>query len=170
MDNCHPHQKLGEMLVQRQLISREQLQSAIALQQQTRQPLGEILVNLQLISERQLIRTLKWQQMLKAAMLISSFTLAGSPCFASEAQRLTHQLVANPANYSQASLNPGTAKRATAHREPSWLTNLRTGPAAPVVTLISGHYAGGVSKFTKGVRYQANWSEDSLKLELRYQF
>lgn len=170
MNNGHPHRKLGELLLQRQLISSDQLQCAIALQQQTRRPLGEILVAQQLISERQLKRTLKWQQILKAAMLISSFTLACSPCVASEAQRLTQQLVSNLASHSQASHSKDTAKRQTRQREPEWLTSLRAGPAAPVVTLISGQYAGGVSKFTKGVRYQANWSEDSLKLELRYQF
>jgi hypothetical protein len=170
MLNYREPRKIGELLLQRRLITEQQLQSAIAQQALSPQPLGEILIQQQAITARQLQRVLKWQQMLHAAMLISSFTLASSPCAASEAQRLTKQLVDNLPGYAQASSQRHTRSTAENHSEASWISNLRRGPAAPVVTLVAGEYAGGVNRASKGLRYKANWSGSGVKLELRYQY
>ncbi len=161
--------KLGQLLLDRHLISPQQLADAIAAQRQQAIPLGEILVQQHLISERQLARTLKWQSLLRTAMLVSSFSLAASPCLASEAQRMTQQFVNDIGGYTQPKHKTKKTKRFN-EPEPSWLTELRSGPAAPIVAMVSGRYTGGVKSSAKGLRYKAKWSEDSLKLELRYQF
>ena len=172
MHRISPPSRLGELLLQRRLITEQQLQSAMMQQAREQRPLGEILLRQRAITARQLKRTLKWQQLLSATMLLSSFTLATGPCMASEAQRLTRQLMDNlvPAAISDNQSATAGTPREAGPKEPQWITNLRRGPTAPIVTLLSGQYNGGVSRFTKGLRYRAKWSEEQLTLELRYQF
>ncbi|UTA47441.1 hypothetical protein L1F30_14930 [Simiduia sp. 21SJ11W-1] len=163
------HRKLGELLLDRKLITQQQLADAISEQQRHAKPLGEILLERKIISARQLSRTLKWQALLRAAMLVSSFGLAASPCQASEAQRITQQLVGDLGSAAQLRARNDRPQQA-GNTEPEWLRNLRAGPTAPIVTLLSGRYAGGVKTSMKGLRYKADWSDSSVKLELRYQF
>jgi len=68
--------RLGDLLLQRNLISHEQLDSAIAEQRQSHQPLGEILVEHKLITRRQMHRSLKWQSIIRLAAVVTSFTLS----------------------------------------------------------------------------------------------
>jgi type IV pilus assembly protein PilB len=56
---------IGQMLVQKGLITEERLNEALAMQKQTTQRIGEILVDLGYIDQRQLMETLAEQQGLK---------------------------------------------------------------------------------------------------------
>jgi adsorption protein B len=55
------HQKLGDLLIQRGLISAEQLDAALSWQQQVKRPLGSLLVRMGALGEAQLTETLAAQ-------------------------------------------------------------------------------------------------------------
>ncbi|MCY1282123.1 hypothetical protein D9M70_309490 [compost metagenome] len=80
---CHQHSRLGQVLINKGLIDRAQLDEAMRLQQQSRKRLGEILVDQGLVSERQLHKALKKQNSLRlaatlVAALLSPFQLASA--------------------------------------------------------------------------------------------
>lgn len=66
---------LGHLLIERNLISREQLDQAIRLQKLTQRQLGQILVEQNLISERQIRRLLRVQKRLRTTLLTSILSL-----------------------------------------------------------------------------------------------
>ena len=68
--------RLGDLLLQRNLINHEQLDNAIAEQRESHQPLGEILVEHKIITRRQMQRSLKWQSIIRLAAVVTSFTLS----------------------------------------------------------------------------------------------
>src|SRR3989442_6512232 len=53
--------QLGELLVKKNLITREQLEKALRRQRETGEPLGSTLVKLEYISEKKLLRALSEQ-------------------------------------------------------------------------------------------------------------
>lgn len=76
--------RLGDMLVERGIITRQQLREAIEIQQarhllngkdtnKAAAPLGEILIELGYLDQRQLKQTLSWQRRLRNATLVMSF-------------------------------------------------------------------------------------------------
>ena len=65
--------RLGELLLQGQLISGQQLNDALTEQQNNSQHLGEILVNKQWVSQKQIQRSLRKQWLLRLTLLIVSF-------------------------------------------------------------------------------------------------
>lgn len=84
MSNQNKLTRLGDMLIERGVITRQQLREAIEIQQArqvlsetgkacTPGPLGEILVELGYINRRQLKQTLGWQSRLRKATLVMSF-------------------------------------------------------------------------------------------------
>lgn len=84
MSNQNKLTRLGDMLVDRGAITRQQLREAIEIQQArqvlsesgkacTPGPLGEILVELGYINRKQLKQTLGWQSRLRTATLVMSF-------------------------------------------------------------------------------------------------
>jgi hypothetical protein len=85
MSNQNKSTRLGDILVGRGVITRQQLREAIEIQQ-ARQllkekngdtsvpgPLGEILIELGFINHKQLVQTLGWQNRLRKATLVMSF-------------------------------------------------------------------------------------------------
>lgn len=85
MSNQNKSTRLGDILVDRGVITRQQLREAIEIQQ-ARQllkkkngdasapgPLGEILIELNFINRKQLVQTLGWQNRLRKATLVMSF-------------------------------------------------------------------------------------------------
>lgn len=84
MSNQNKLTRLGDMLIERGVITRQQLREAIEIQQArqvlsesgktcTPGPLGEILIELGYINRRQLKQTLSWQSRLRKATLVMSF-------------------------------------------------------------------------------------------------
>ncbi|ABC27829.1 Type II secretory pathway, ATPase PulE/Tfp pilus assembly pathway, ATPase PilB [Hahella chejuensis KCTC 2396] len=71
--------RLGDLLLERNLITQEQLERAMSLQKASHKKLGEILVEEHLVSDRQIRRTLKIQRNLRRTVLTSVLTL--SPLF-----------------------------------------------------------------------------------------
>ncbi|WLQ12308.1 immunoglobulin domain-containing protein [Hahella aquimaris] len=71
--------RLGDLLLERNLITQEQLERAMSLQKTSHKKLGEILVEEHLVSDRQIRRTLKIQRNLRRTVLTSVLTL--SPLF-----------------------------------------------------------------------------------------
>lgn len=67
--------RLGSLLVERQLISEDQLNRAIAEQKQSRKQLGQILVEQNLVSGRQLRSLLRLQRRLRATVLTSVLSM-----------------------------------------------------------------------------------------------
>lgn len=67
---------LGEMLVRKSLISREQLKEALSLQTSTAKKLGEIIVSLGLLTEGQLARALQRQKRYRFIIAITAMLLA----------------------------------------------------------------------------------------------
>lgn len=61
MSAAQPVKRLGDLLVQRQLISQAQLDQALKQQQATREFLGAILVKMKALSQEQLLTTLSHQ-------------------------------------------------------------------------------------------------------------
>jgi len=55
------HKKLGDLLIERKLISTDQLDSALALQEKAKRPLGSVLVRMGVITEPQLTEALSTQ-------------------------------------------------------------------------------------------------------------
>ncbi len=86
MPNQNKPTRLGEILLERGVITRQQLRAAIEIQQ-TRQilrekegtypgtaaPIGEILIELGFINRKQLTQSLGWQSRLRKATLVMSF-------------------------------------------------------------------------------------------------
>lgn len=84
MSNQNKLTRLGDMLVERSVITRQQLREAIEIQQArqllsesgkacTPGPIGEILIELGYINRQQLKQTLSWQSSLRKATLVMSF-------------------------------------------------------------------------------------------------
>jgi hypothetical protein len=77
------HSRLGQLLIDKGLISAKQLDAAIALQLLSKKRLGEILIEQGLLSERQLTKALKKQTSLRltaalVAALLSPFQMASA--------------------------------------------------------------------------------------------
>lgn len=68
--------RLGELLLERHLITPQQLAAAIAVQQRDQRALGAILVSQQLLTERQLRRTLRWQHWLRQTIAASTVSFS----------------------------------------------------------------------------------------------
>ncbi|AFU99039.2 hypothetical protein [Simiduia agarivorans] len=156
--------RLGDILLARNWIGEEQLNRAIREQARSQLPLGQILLAQASISERQLKRALRWQRFARAALLMGSLGAAAAPVGASEAQRLTDQLVERIG--AQSSSARTGAKKSTGERQNPVKTLLGT----PTWTLLQGRYSLGADSSTEGVRYQARWSASKVSLEIRYQF
>jgi hypothetical protein len=68
--------RLGELLLEKKLISKEQLEDAISSQKSSYKQLGDILVQQKLVSKWQIRRTLKVQHHLRNAVLTSVLSFA----------------------------------------------------------------------------------------------
>lgn len=156
--------RLGDILLARQWIDEADLARAVREQANSQIPLGQILLAQASITERQLKRALRWQRFARAALLMGSLGAAAAPVGASEAQRLTDQLVDRiGAQFSQAERKPD---RPSSGKENA-IKNLLGEPAW---ALLQGRYSLGTDQATEGVRYQAKWSASKVALEIRYQF
>lgn len=156
--------RLGDILLARNWVGEEQLTRAIREQARSQLPLGQILLAQSSISERQLRRALRWQRLARAALLMGSLGAATAPVAASEAQRLTDQLVERIG--AQSSGQRASGKKARGERQNPVKNLLGT----PTWTLLQGRYSMGADTATEGVRYQARWSASKVSLEIRYQF
>lgn len=159
--------RLGEILLDRSWISQEDLRRAIEQQAQSQLPLGQILIAQASITERQLKRALRWQRFARAALLVGSMTAAVAPVAASEAQRLTNQLVDQIAATWALPSQPAASSHHDSNKQQK---NIKSLLGTPAWTLLQGRYAYGVGKHTEGMRYQAKWDASRLSLEVRYQF
>ena len=68
--------RLGDLLLEKKLISKEQLEDAISSQKSSYKQLGDILVEKKLVSKWQIRRTLKVQHHLRNALLTSVLSFA----------------------------------------------------------------------------------------------
>lgn len=160
--------RLGDILVARRWIAADALASAMALQAASHQPLGQILLAQAHISERQLKRALRWQRLARGALLVGSLGAAVTPALASEALRLTEQML-HTVTLQNA---PVKEKAATKKRGRKAIdqTHIKSLLGAPAWTLLQGNYQLGADPQTQGMSYRAKWSSNAVKLELRYQF
>lgn len=76
---------LGQLLLDKKLISQEQLAQAIELQQKTGQRLGDAIASLQLISRMQLDDVLRRQRRLRMAASVAAALMGPVPVLAAEA-------------------------------------------------------------------------------------
>lgn len=161
--------RLGDILLSRRWIVEEELASAMAVQAASQQPLGQILLAQARISERQLKRALRWQRFARGAVLVGSLGASVSPALASEALRLTEQMMQHAAAHAA----PAKAKKARSDRKKTHQTiqaNLKSLLGTPAWTLLQGQYQLGADLQTEGISYRARWNTNKLQLELRYQF
>lgn len=82
------HSRLGQVLINKGLIDRAQLDGAIAQQLTSRKRLGEILVEQGLLSERQLSKALKKQSNLRVAATLVAALLSPFQMASADIQRL----------------------------------------------------------------------------------
>ena len=204
-----PSVRLGELLVQRKMITPAQLEDAVRQQSINTLPLGEILILNRMITRRQMKRCLKWQAIVRVAALVTSFTLApmamaqaggldkhGADPFAdtqvnylddqqgdddssasynrpSGTQVLSLLLAidtSGPSSYGLDRGYPVSQPAADGNMFTQFTADVKHYIGAPMVTLLSGEYKGGVDSFTQGLAYKANWSERGAKVNVNYQF
>ena len=158
--------RLGDILLARHWVAQEDLDRAIDRQRQDPRPLGQILLDQTSISERQLTRALRWQRLARAAVIMGSLGAGAVPAGASEALRLTDQMVERIAK--QYAKSP--AKKSGNMSTDDSAQRLKSLLGAPAWTLLQGRYTLGDAPDIEGVRYQARWSSSHIKLEIRYQF
>ncbi len=85
LSNSQNKSMLGQLLVRQQLITEEQLASAIALQRKTGQRLGDIFAELNLISQQHIEEALRKQRRLRMAAAIAASLLAPLETYAASA-------------------------------------------------------------------------------------
>lgn len=176
--------RIGELLLQRRLINPAQLAAAIAQQQHDKRRLGAILVSQQLVTERQLHRTLRWQHWLRQAVAASTLSFG---CLTATADEPAPSLNFAPdenqiGRLTEAAANWQPGQRPSINRdrlgEPRneerrrnrFEQQLRDGIGDTAVIVLKGEYSGGVDRYQDGLRYTAKWTDDSVKLELKYYF
>lgn len=189
--------RLGELLLQRKLLTREQLNSAIAAQQTSHLPLGEILLERELITARQIERSLKWQSFVRLAAMVTTVTLA--PAMAIQASVLGEETgsrrLENISIKSELNTNPDVAggvaidttslinvddlnvaerKDLTSGKGASpvdkWRSEVKGYMGTPMYTFLKGEYRSGVDRYSEGLVYKTKWSKKGLRLEVKYQF
>ncbi|MCY1526106.1 hypothetical protein D9M68_611100 [compost metagenome] len=82
------HSRLGQILINKGLINRSQLDSAIQLQLSSHKRLGEILIEQGLLSERQLRKALKKQSNLRVAATLVAALLSPFQMASADIQRM----------------------------------------------------------------------------------
>jgi len=158
--------RIGDILLERQWVKADDLARASRTQKLTHAPLGEILLQQASINKRQLARALRWQRFIRMALVVGTCsTSLSQPAFSSEAQRITDQMVDN---FQSGAASPQVKNRRSSDRLLS--NSLKQSLGTPAWTLLQGEYAAGVNRYTEGMRYKANWSEDDFRIEVRYQF
>jgi hypothetical protein len=161
--------RLGEILLERHWVNPEDIQRATNTQRHTHEPLGEILLKQSSINKRQLARALRWQRFVRMALLVGSCSAGlAQQVAASEAQAITDQMVDTIAKQHAPVLTEEQHTRRSTDK--LIVSNLQHTLGAPTWSLLKGEYTAGVNKYTEGMRYKAKWSDDSLKLEVCYQF
>jgi hypothetical protein len=108
--------RLGDILLQRNLITQQQLDDALIEQRFKKQPLGEILIDQQIISPKQMQRSLKLQSMLRLAAMVTGAAVA--PMIAAteldsstdhrSILKSTYNQLYHPAGYSDQNRDPIT--------------------------------------------------------------
>lgn len=178
MASLHPPaSRIGDLLLQRGLITRTQLDDAIAEQKSSHRYLGEILVSRQLITERQLKQNLKWQSLLRNVCIVTAFAL--TPWHNAQANSesieednyeetlgsyLSHQN--NPSLGSPKS-NDSYQLKTSGQKLSNQLKEIF---GSTMLTFLTGKYESGVDKHSKGMRYKAKWSNKSVRVEWKLKF
>ena len=158
--------RIGDILLERQWVKPEDLARAARTQKLTHAPLGEILLQQTSINKRQLARALRWQRFVRMALVVGTCTASlAQPAFASDAQRLTEDMMNSVNNVATTSVKKN--RRSTDRITPNALKQTL---GTPMWTVLAGEYAAGVDRYTEGLSYKAKWSEDDVKIEVRYQF
>lgn len=111
LSNSQNKSMLGQLLVRQQLITEEQLASAIALQRKTGQRLGDIFAELNLISQQHIEEALRKQRRLRMAAAIAASLLAPLETYAASALPAAALTASAPAGAS------GRALRALSEEE-----------------------------------------------------
>lgn len=171
MDQRNPTPRIGEILLERNWVKPQDLEIAAKIQRETHQPLGQILLQQASVSERHLKRALRWQKVVNTAFLIGSCSAAAFSHYAtaSDALRTTEQMVAQiTANSTAKSQHRKHLTSFTETKDIADTVKLALG--TPTWTLLKGEYSVGADNYTEGMRYKANWSDSSFKLDVRYQF
>ncbi|TQV82498.1 hypothetical protein FKG94_07090 [Exilibacterium tricleocarpae] len=150
--------RIGELLLRHRLVNRSQLAAAIRTQRRSDKRLGEILVDQQVISRSQLSLSLRRQTLMRCICVAATLIL--TPLLSAQAQ---------------------SQEKSRSDMLPSMGAGLKTESVdlvktlekrfnSPLLTLLKGEYKGGVDKNSEGLRYKAEWSEDSVMFEVKYQF
>lgn len=149
--------RLGDLLVQRQLISSEQLQAAIEKQRFCHKPLGEVLLEMRLISRRQLNQGLKRQTLLRNTLLTA--VLSATPIQICVADQLHDLSVADDLSVSQSApeISVSTATKVLTF-------------ALEIVGVLDASEAQVVHAYQPPVAYDLSVSEDSLSVQLKFSF
>jgi len=148
--------RLGDLLRERGLLSESQIQSAVALQQQSGKPLGQVLVDMRLLSQRQLDRTLKQQSLLRNALLTA--VLSATPlqcCLADGFDAEFGGTIESPAAETMISL--GTTKKVLTF-------------ALEMVGVLEASEDQMQSAYRQPVSYDVSVSDDQVALQLKLSF
>jgi len=184
--------RLGDLLLERKLVTQEQLDDAITAQKTSHQPLGEILIERKLITSRQVRRSLKWQSFARLATMVTTCTLAPAmfaqaSSLAEESRRDTSMFIKTDAGMMEKldnerfdqslltldsygmnsqSSSPRNGKKISKR----WQSEVKGFIGMPMYNFLKGEYKNGADKFSEGMAYKAKWSKKGLKLEVKYQF
>src|SRR5665647_2690273 len=85
--------RLGEILIDAELITKEQLKEALAIQKKDNKPLGEILIDLNYVGESQLYKTLEYFFQVPYIDLVEITPEPAALELVSEVMALKHMLI-----------------------------------------------------------------------------
>lgn len=149
--------RLGNLLVEKGVISSAQLEQAIVAQQASRKPLGEILVEQNIITARQLKRTLKRQQALRGALVTA--VLSACPFqFCAANDHVMNHMIDQPAAEQQSSLDSIS------------LGSIFAGMDMMLSALGDSDQEETTSRRHYDVKYDMGLSQDSISVSVKFTF
>ena len=105
--SSQPANRLGDLLLQQQLITAQQLQQALQQQQHSRDKLGKVLLDMGLISSAALKRTLSKQRWLRPCAACFALISPFSSCFAGDHEEQLIQQWTNNSHWISAPSHAG---------------------------------------------------------------
>lgn len=151
--------RLGDLLLERKLLTPEQLQSAVREQSACSLQLGEILIRNRLLTKRQVRRCLRWQKVVRLAALVTTFTVGPAMVVqafdSGERYRYLQSLESMELEYTPPASESGIQRS-------------RVLPQQPVFNQFKGEYSAGVTQFSEGVAYRLQWAGQGLGMQLHY--
>lgn len=182
--------RLGRLLCHYNLISPDQLETALELQSLLNQPLGKILVEHSFISAWQLTRMLCWQRLLASLTLILNILFAGNA--RAQGGELVEGALFAKRSDSALNIERVIVESRTGWNLPTILNQADSGnlPRYKIVEsgsnkfsfifsdplnnfardVLVGEFQAGVDANTPGFRYQAAISKKAIVLKMKYQF